>query len=226
MHLEVGIPSGDLTLYGHLALPSDLKGWVVFAHGAGSSRKSPRNNWVANRLNERGFGTLLFDLLTPDEDRVFQNRFDIQRLGSRLLDATRWLMKSPYYHHRPIGFFGASTGAAAALEAAAHAGRDIPLYAIVSRGGRPDLAQVETLANLRLPTLMIVGGEDREVIALNQRAKDRLPQARLVLVPGATHLFEEPGTLEEVERLAAQWFTENLQIWYQPHPDHPELENL
>lgn len=178
---------------------------VVFAHGSGSSRFSPRNRFIADRLAEAGFGTLLFDLLTPDEDRAPQNRFDIALLAERLMEAVRWLRTEPDREDLPISLFGASTGAAAALIAAAVSG---DVSAVVSRGGRPDLA-AEWLGKVGCPTLLIVGSQDQEVLEMNRWALDRLPAAtvkELAVVNGATHLFEEPGTLEQVADLAVYWF--------------------
>lgn len=177
---------------------------IVFAHGSGSSRFSRRNRQVAQSLNQAGFATLLMDLLTPDEDQIRENRFDIPLLAERLRDATRWLAAHPEAGTLPVGYFGASTGAAAALVAAAgHS----DIFAVVSRGGRPDLAGSAALRRVQSPTLLIVGGDDEAVIPLNESALRELGGlAELVIVPGATHLFEEPGTLEEVTRLATEWF--------------------
>jgi dienelactone hydrolase len=181
---------------------------VLFAHGSGSSRHSPRNNYVAAVLRQAGIGTLLFDLLTEEEDSVYKTRFDIHLLTDRLTAATKWLTARPETMKLKIGYFGASTGAAAALEAAAVLGPTI--RAVVSRGGRPDLAG-PVLYRVKAPTLLIVGGHDDAVVKLNQHAYDRLKTEKdLVIVPGATHLFEEPGALEEVARLAADWFMRHL----------------
>lgn len=176
---------------------------IVFAHGSGSSRFSRRNRQVAQALNQAGFATLLMDLLTPEEDQTRENRFDIPLLAERLRDATRWLAAHPEAGPLPVGYFGASTGAAAALVAAAgHS----DVFALVSRGGRPDLAG-SALRRVRSPTLLIVGGDDEAVIPLNEWARQELGGlAELVIVPGATHLFEEPGALEAVTRLATEWF--------------------
>ncbi len=201
----VHIPIDSVQLEGALALPEQAAGLVVFAHGSGSSRFSPRNTFVARVLREAGIGTLLLDLLTEEEDTVYATRFDIDLLTTRLLLTTHWLHTQPRTQHYAIGYFGASTGAAAALKAAAVPGSAIG--AVVSRGGRPDLAE-EALAQVQCPTLLIVGGKDEEVLELNRRAYVQLKGAKqLVVVPGATHLFEEPGALEEVARLATQWFT-------------------
>ena len=209
-HLEqlVQIPIDPIKLEGSLALPIQIQGLVVFAHGSGSSRFSPRNNFVARVLYEAGIGTLLMDLLTEEEDAVYQTRFNIDLLTERLLLATKWLQEQPRTKDLVIGYFGASTGAAAALKAASSVGSKIG--AVVSRGGRPDLAE-EALARVQSPTLLIVGGNDDVVIELNRDAYKRLKgKKQLVIVPGATHLFEEPGTLEEVARLAADWFKQYL----------------
>jgi putative phosphoribosyl transferase len=209
-HLEelVHIPIDSIKLEGSLALPRQSPGLVVFAHGSGSSRFSPRNNFVARVLREAGIGTLLMDLLTEEEDEVYQTRFNIHLLSERLLLATSWLQKQPPTKDLVIGYFGASTGAAAALKAAAVVGSKIG--SVVSRGGRPDLAE-EALSRVGSPTLLIVGGNDDIVIKLNREAYAKLKgKKQLVIVPGATHLFEEPGTLEEVARLATDWFKQYL----------------
>lgn len=187
-----------------LTAPRGAAGWVVFAHGSGSSRRSPRNVLVAEELHRAGLATLLFDLLTEDEARERRNVFDVELLARRLLAATRWLGERPEARVRPVGYFGASTGAAAALLAAAELGDAIA--AVVSRGGRPDLAW-ERLPEVKAPTLLVVGGADTVVLELNERAAQRLTcPHELVVVPGATHLFEEPGALEQVARLACSWF--------------------
>ena len=205
----VRIPAGPVTLEGMLEIPEPAVGLVLFAHGSGSSRLSPRNNYVAGVLRQAGIGTLLMDLLTPVEDRDYDRRFDIALLTQRLLDAARWVVSQPVTRELPLGFFGASTGAAAALEAAAILGPDA--RAVVSRGGRPDLASREALRTVMAPTLLLVGGLDDIVIELNQRTYDQLQcEKELVIVPGATHLFEEPGTLEDVARRAAAWFAAHL----------------
>jgi putative phosphoribosyl transferase len=204
----VQIPIDSVLLEGALAIPEHAQGLVIFAHGSGSSRLSPRNNFVAQVLRRAGIGTLLMDLLTEQEDAVYETRFDINLLTDRLLLATRWLHKQAGTTHLAIGYFGASTGAAAALKAAAALGASIG--AVVSRGGRPDLAE-EALMHVQSPTLLIVGGNDKAVLHLNREAFTRLAgQKELVVVPGATHLFEEPGTLEIVAQEAAQWFTKYL----------------
>jgi len=205
----VHIAAGDVRLEGDLILPFQARGIVLFVHGSGSSRHSPRNAYVARVLREAGLGTLLFDLLTVAEDRDYATRFDIPLLTSRLLSATRFVAHEPVTAKLAIGYFGASTGAAAALVAAAEVGPAIG--AVVSRGGRPDLAGVAVLTRVIAPTLLLVGGEDHEVLALNREAYARLACAKaLHIVPGATHLFEEPGALEEVAAVASDWFRHRL----------------
>jgi dienelactone hydrolase len=204
----VHIPVNGVKLEGSLIIPPKAHGVVLFAHGSGSSRHSPRNNFVAQVLQSAGVGTLLMDLLTRSEDSVYETRFDIDLLTTRLERATQWLMEQPQGQSLDTGYFGASTGAAAALNAAATFGTSIG--AVVSRGGRPDLA-MPALPQVQSPTLLIVGGLDDVVIELNQQAYERIKAKKhLAVVPGATHLFEEPGTLEEVARLAAGWFTQYL----------------
>jgi putative phosphoribosyl transferase len=194
---------------GVLDLPDHPLGVVLFAHGSGSSRLSPRNNYVASVLRRARIGTLLLDLLTPSEDSQAENRFDIALLTSRLHDAAAWLGTSPGSSTLPLGLFGASTGAAAALQVAARAGAAIA--AVVSRGGRPDLAGHAALAQVQAPTLLIVGGDDGIVIDLNRKAFAELHCPKeLAIVPGATHLFEEPGKLEQVAALASDWFERHL----------------
>ncbi len=210
-HFEqaVQIPIDSTTLEGSLAIPGQSKGLVVFAHGSGSSRFSPRNNYVAKILRQAGIGTLLMDLLTEQEDSAYETRFNIDLLTERLLLATRWVQEQPRTKDLQIGYFGASTGAAAALKAAAIEGSKIG--AVVSRGGRPDLAG-EALTRVQSPTLLIVGGRDTVVLQLNREALAKLKgKKELVIIPGATHLFEEPGALEEVARLATEWFKQYLQ---------------
>jgi len=207
---DVQIRSGKIILQGDLSIPAGAQGAVLFAHGSGSSRHSPRNQFVARTIREAGVGTLLFDLLTKEEEAVDVQtrhlRFDIGLLAERLVDATYWL--KGHADHSSVGFFGASTGGGAALVAAAELGEHIG--AVVSRGGRPDLAG-EALPQVKCPTLLIVGGYDYPVIQMNQEAFARLRcEKELKIVPRATHLFEEPGTLEEVARLAAGWFQRYL----------------
>ncbi len=206
------VTAGPVTLEGNLSLPEEARGVVLFAHGSGSSRLSPRNRHVARLLNEGKLATLLIDLLTRDEEaidlRTGHLRFDIGLLAERLVGATDWLVRHPDTRQLRVGYFGASTGAAAALVAAAE--RPEVVAAIVSRGGRPDLAG-PALARVEAPTLLIVGGNDIPVIELNRQALAQLRcEKRLVIVPGATHLFEEPGTLDEVARLAREWFERHL----------------
>lgn len=208
----VQVPAGDVFLEGTLVIPLDAKGIVIFAHGSGSSRQSPRNRFVAETLERAGLGALLFDLLTAEEERVDLQtahlRFDIEMLGRRVVSAVDWLSKQPEAADLSIGCFGASTGAAAALIAAAE--RPERVRAVVSRGGRPDLAD-PILPRVKAASLLIVGGHDAPVIEMNQSAYDRLvSEKELKIVPGATHLFEEPGTLEQVAELARDWFAKHL----------------
>ncbi len=205
----VQIDAGQVKLEGNLALPEGTHGVVLFAHGSGSSRFSPRNNFVAGELFNAGIGSLLIDLLTPREDADYETRFDIPLLTTRLTAATAWLQQYPATQALKIGYFGASTGAAAALQAAAEPENSVA--AVVSRGGRPDLAGGNFLARVSAPTLLIIGGYDDGVIQLNEEAYAQLRcKKELVIVPGATHLFEEPGTLEQVARHAAVWFKRYL----------------
>jgi len=204
----VHIKAKPAVLEGSLAIPPGAPGLVLFAHGSGSSRYSPRNKFVAQTLRESGIGTLLIDLLTREEDTLYENRFDIDLLTLRLEMATGWLSEDSETRGLRIGYFGASTGAAAALRAAANLGPVIG--AVVSRGGRPDLA-LSFLGHVRSPTLLIVGGLDHMVIELNQQAYNELKaEKELIIIPGASHLFEEPGALEEVARLASEWFRRHL----------------
>jgi len=204
----VRIPSGRAQMEGMVEVPEGARGVVLFAHGSGSGRFSPRNQFVARVLREGGLATLLIDLLEEWESQDRSKVFDIGLLAERLLSATEWLQADPETRELAIGYFGASTGAAAALEAAARGGYEIK--AIVSRGGRPDLA-MEYLPRVTAPTLLIVGGNDWPVIPLNEEALDRLTCVKeLAIVPGASHLFEEPGALEEVARLAREWFAKYL----------------
>jgi putative phosphoribosyl transferase len=205
---EVTIPIESVSLGADLALPATPLGWVVFAHGSGSSRHSPRNVQVATALNEAGIATALLDLLTPQEELDRRNVFDIDLLAGRVTEATRWIASRPEATGLPIGYFGASTGAAAALVAAADLGDGIT--AVVSRGGRPDLA-AQRLGEVRAPTLLIVGGNDDVVLDLNRAAAGQLRCVHeLAVVPGATHLFSEPGALETVCSLATAWLVEHL----------------
>jgi putative phosphoribosyl transferase len=205
---ELELPVDDARLPGHLTVVPHAVGLVVFAHGSGSSRLSPRNRLVASILHDAGLATLLFDLLTPDEQRERANVFDIELLARRLVGATSCVRREPETAALRVGYFGASTGAAAALWAAAELGADVG--AVVSRGGRPDLA-MSRLADVVAPTLLVVGGEDRDVLALNEHAASMLRcRHEIVVVPGATHLFEEPGTLERAAGAAVAWFVQHL----------------
>jgi len=205
---EIEVQAGSVRLAGRLDLPADAGGVVLFAHGSGSSRHSPRNRYVADVLNQAELGTVLFDLLSPEEAADRAKVFDVELLARRLLMLTAWLRGETDLRERRLGYFGASTGAAAALWAAADP--DVDVAAIVSRGGRPDLAGPK-LGQVRAPTLLVVGGRDDVVLGLNRTAQARLRcENRLQIVPGATHLFEEPGTLEQVAGLAADWFTTHL----------------
>jgi putative phosphoribosyl transferase len=205
---EVEVLAGPVPLAGHLTIPEHPAGLVVFAHGSGSSRHSPRNRYVAAMLNRARLGTLLFDLLTQHEEVDRERVFDIGLLADRLVAVTAWLTRQPYADGLRVGFFGASTGAGAALRAATDPAADVA--AVVSRGGRPDLAG-EDLTRVRTPTLLIVGGHDDIVLELNQRARARMTcESELAVVPGATHLFEEPGALDRVAALARDWFITHL----------------
>jgi dienelactone hydrolase len=206
------LPAGTATLDADLQMPARARGLVLFAHGSGSSRFSPRNRRVARHLNEAGLATVLADLLTPAEEAVDERtrhlRFDIELLGSRVVAAIDWLQARAATATLPLGLFGASTGAAAALVAAAQ--RPQAVRAVVSRGGRPDLA-AEALPGVQAPTLLIVGGNDEPVIGMNERALAQLRcEKQLVIVPGATHLFEEPGTLDAVAGFSCDWFVRHL----------------
>ena len=206
------VPAGDARLAGELMIPNDARGLVLFAHGSGSSRFSRRNQYVARVLERSGLATLLIDLLTPDEEKLDRRtahlRFDIPLLAKRLIAIVDWLKRQPDTEELSIGLFGASTGGGAALKAAAERPADIA--AVVSRGGRPDLAG-GALPDVKAPTLLIVGGEDTRVIAMNRDAMPRMRgEVSLEIIPGATHLFEEPGTLERVAQLAANWFMEHV----------------
>ncbi|HTH92626.1 phosphoribosyltransferase family protein [Mycobacterium sp.] len=204
---EVEVVAGPVSVAGHLTIPKQSTGIVVFAHGSGSSRHSPRNRYVADVLNETGLATVLFDLLTPAEERNRANVFDIELLAHRLVDVTSWLTGQPDTASLPVGYFGASTGTGAALVAAADPRANIA--AVVSRGGRPDLAG-RSLTKVHAPTLLIVGGRDEVALELNRRAQAATPgECALTVVPGATHLFEEPGMLEQVAVLARDWFTDH-----------------
>jgi putative phosphoribosyl transferase len=221
---DVQIPSGAARLHGTLQIPAGASGIVVFAHGSGSSRFSPRNQYVAGVIRDAGLGTLLFDLLTPEEETVDVQtrhlRFDIELLATRLVDAATWLAHIDATRHLRVGYFGASTGGGAALVAAARL--EHVIGAVVSRGGRPDLAGA-ALPRVVSPTLLIVGGRDTTVIHLNEAAYAQLRcQKALEIVPGATHLFEEPGALEHVAQLAAGWFQQHLHSLHALHSNNSE----
>jgi len=208
-YTAVEIKLDGFVLKGNLSIPENATGMVIFSHGSGSSRLSPRNNYVAKVLNEKGLATLLFDLLTEDEDRIYENRFNIDLITMRLIDVTQWVQNQKEGRNLVMGYFGASTGAASALIAAAFYKDDIG--AVVSRGGRPDLAMQE-LNKVTAPTLLIVGGWDHQVIQLNEKAYQELKcHRKLDIVPEASHLFEEPGKLHQVASLAAAWFNKWLQ---------------
>ena len=209
---DVRIPAGRATLDGNLTIVDQAKRLILFAHGSGSSRHSPRNQFVARTLNDAGLATLLFDLLTPEEESVDlytrEHRFDIGLLAERLVCATKWAKQQEPTRDWQIGYFGSSTGGAAALVAAAELINEVG--AVVSRGGRPDLAG-DALPKVKAPTLLIVGGEDHVVIELNEKARAQMKcECKIDIVPGATHLFEEPGTLEQVAKLASDWFVRHL----------------
>ncbi len=209
---EVQIPAGRDVLSGNLTIPENAIALVLFAHGSGSSRHSPRNQFVAGTLNGAGLGTLLFDLLTPEEEgldiHTREHRFNISLLAERLVHATKWTRQQEETRDLHIGYFGSSTGGAAALVAAAEIPQDI--RAVVSRGGRPDLAG-DALPRVQALTLLIVGGSDDVVIELNEMARDQMRcEVKLEIIPGATHLFEEPGALEQVAKLASDWFSLHL----------------
>ncbi|MGI5221077.1 dienelactone hydrolase family protein [Nocardia sp. CA-290969] len=217
---DVRIPLAAVELEARLCLPTRDCGIVLFAHGSGSGRHSPRNRYVAEVLQRSGLGTVLLDLLTAEEERHDQQtrelRFDIPLLAARLAGTVDWLSDRPDTSGNPIGLFGASTGAAAALRTAAQ--RPAAVHAVVSRGGRPDLAG-DALGRVRVPTLLIVGGRDETVLDLNRQARERMTVGpRLKIVPGATHLFEEPGALDQVAGLAADWFRGNLGTAPAPSP--------
>ncbi|WNH13110.1 dienelactone hydrolase family protein [Thalassobellus suaedae] len=205
---DVNIPIKNITLKGRLRLAENQKGLIVFSHGSGSSRMSSRNNYVADLLLNEGFSSLLFDLLTEAEDTIHENRFNIDLLAERLVEVTQWISKQKDMQNVPIGFFGASTGAASALKATSFLGTSIK--AIVSRGGRPDLA-LPILDKIKSPTLLIVGGKDGVVIDLNKKAYDKLSSIKKIeIIEGATHLFSEPGKLEAVAKLTSNWFNKYL----------------
>lgn len=216
--IEATISTPEVDLLGLLTIPADPIGVVVFAHGSGSGRTSPRNRAVAAVLNDTRIATLLFDLLTPEEDKRHENRFDIELLTWRLVRGVEWLQDNPLMPELPIGLFGASTGAAAALKASTLLGSSVS--AVVSRGGRPDLAG-DSLSQVKAPTLLIVGGNDKEVESLNRAAKERMRcECQVSIVPGASHLFEEGRSLDTVAALAAGWF---LRYFHQRQERHPPL---
>jgi putative phosphoribosyl transferase len=209
---EVHIPAGPVIVDGNLTMRQSTSGLVLFAHGSGSSRHSPRNQFVARMLNQAGLGTLLFDLLTPEEEsvdlRTREHRFNIGLLAERLVHATKWAKQQQQTRDLRVGYFGSSTGGAAALVAAAELPDDVG--AVVSRGGRPDLAG-DALSKVKAPTLLIVGGEDHVVIELNEHARAQMRcEIKIDIVPGATHLFQEQGALEQVARLASDWFVNHI----------------
>lgn len=205
--IKIDLGTGTM-LTGDLNIPQGAKGLIIFAHGSGSSRLSPRNSYVATILNNRDMATLLIDLLTAQEDKVYETRFNISLLSHRLVNVTEWTLQERSVKYLPVGFFGASTGAAAALTAAAVLKNDIK--AVVSRGGRPDLA-FQDLPKVKAPTLLIIGSRDTEVIQLNKNAYDQMTCTKKIeIVPGASHLFEEPGTLDQVAVLAAGWFEQHV----------------
>lgn len=214
----IAIDIKDEKLNGLLHIPAQCNGLVMFVHGSGSSRLSPRNQYVASYLSASNFATLLFDLLTPNEEEIDvttgEYRFNIKLLGERLMQVTAWVKKQPFLQNLPIGYFGSSTGAAGALIAATHYKEEI--QAIVSRGGRPDLAK-NALNDVLAPTLLIVGGLDYQVIELNQEAQKQMTNInKIQIIPAATHLFSEPGKLEEVAKTATEWFTNYLKIKKEP----------
>src|SRR5947207_10454936 len=209
---EVQVPAGCAVLSGNLTIPENAMALVLFAHGSGSSRHSPRNQFVARTINRAGLGTLLFDLLTPEEEALDiytrEHRFNISLLAERLVHATKWVRQQEETRDLPIGYFGSSTGGGAALVAAAELPEEVG--AVVSRGGRPDLAG-DALPKVRAPTLLIIGGEDHVVIGLNEQARAQMTcDCKIEIVPGATHLFEEPGALEKVAKLASDWFVKHI----------------
>lgn len=209
-HIETEIDLGDIRLKGNLRLAEQAKGIILFSHGSGSSRLSIRNNYVATLLLEQGFSSLLFDLLTTEEDKIYENRFNIELLTERLMQVTKWVSKQTEIKQLPIGYFGASTGAASALSAAAQLGKSVK--AVVSRGGRPDLA-MENLKGVNTPTLLLVGSKDDVVIELNKKAQSKISGiCELKIIEGATHLFPEHGKLEMVAKHTSDWFDKYLKL--------------
>lgn len=216
MNESLKIKVGEVVLEGELILPENPSGLIIFSHGSGSSRFSPRNRLVSQFLNKNGFGTFLFDLLTQEEDQDYDRRFDIELLSRRLEEVTRYLLKLPEFKNLAFGYFGASTGAASALTAASKLKNRI--MAVVSRGGRPDMA-LGYLKNVKAPTLLIVGELDFDVLNLNKQALMEIGGRKsLEIIEGATHLFEEPGTLEQVAELSLDWFNQNLKPKTKSHP--------
>jgi putative phosphoribosyl transferase len=210
--IKLGL-NDNTTLLANLQMPEKSKGLIIFAHGSGSSRLSPRNNYVADILNRRNMATLLTDLLISLEDEEYKNRFNIDLLSDRLVKVTELVLQQPSLQNLPVGYFGASTGAAAALQAAALLNRHITIKAIVSRGGRPDLANHALLPNVKAPTLLIIGSLDTKVISMNEQAyKELTCKKKIEIVEGASHLFEERGTLDKAAQLAADWFEKYLVV--------------
>jgi putative phosphoribosyl transferase len=220
--VSVRIPEGNLELHGIIGGPHPPLGWVIFAHGSGSGRHSPRNHWIASRLQSRGFATLLVDLLTETESANRENVFDMELLSGRLLQARHWL-EHRLGHPVPVAYFGSSTGAGAALRAAAHEPDGV--FAVVSRGGRPDLAR-SALGSVKAPTLLLVGGEDEGIFEFNRESFKRLKcEKGFRIIPGAGHLFEEPGALESVGTITVDWLSAHAPVkeqWLQRVPDHPQ----
>jgi putative phosphoribosyl transferase len=219
MHHSVKIKTGRISLYGDINYHHYSRAWVIFVHGSGSSRHSVRNTLVAKEFNRHNYGTFLFDLLTESEDQMDTNRFNIPLLADRLIEVTQWFMKSPFYKQEPIVFFGASTGAAAALMAVGKSLDQEPIAAVISRGGRPDLAGIKFLHRVSRPVLLLVGSLDFEVVELNHHAQDEIAYGELELIQGATHLFEEPGTLDQVVQKSIDWLELHL-----PQEIKPEEE--
>jgi putative phosphoribosyl transferase len=210
---SIALETGGVLIEGLLQIPAHPLGIVLFAHGSGSSRFSPRNRFVATKLHQYGVATLLIDLLTIDEDQIYETRFDIQLLAERLFDAAQYLRKEASTQYLPLGLFGASTGSAAAIKVASQGAENMSEYvrAVVSRGGRPDMALAEELSHVLAPTLFIVGGDDQDVLLLNKRAYESLNCVKkLEIIARATHLFEEAGAMEKVAQLATQWFLKYL----------------
>lgn len=210
MHHSVKIKLGRIFLHGDINYHYNPKAWVIFVHGSASSRHSERNTWVSKKFNQHNYGTFLFDLLTEAEDQIYTNRFNIPLLADRLIEVTQWLLKSSFYKQEPIVFFGASTGAGAALMAVGKSLDQEPIAGVISRGGRPDLAGIKFLHRVSRPVLLLVGSQDFEVIELNHLAQDEIAYGELQLIEGATHLFEEPGTLDQVVQKSIDWLEQHL----------------